>query len=374
MNDKATKPNNGTIQKNGNLKKNGKDLLAKSIDIEKSISLKVKDTSAKTKDIATKTKVDTTKAKEAPTKVKEASDKVKVIVKKNRNIFDETLPSKDVARHLWTPIFLAMLSIGFNPSLLQLVLSGFGTSTASIVLDSACGLNIISGSLALVAFLYASKYHKNHPLVKLGKNLAFLHGIFLLVLAYGAIGEGSEGMVDWLFELIENPFAYLAFVFIFAFLAAVILPIPVELALAGYIVYLQDPSSSFLGLGIFGAFLLISIVMGIAKGLGSWIVFVIGIKVETLVAGYMKWRWFRKMMMATHKFCVKFGYLAMYFIMCIPLMTDTVPLYIFSILNKKGDVFELKWFVISNFWAGIARTLVVGITVVGGLLTYGYVA
>ena len=368
MNDQAPKTNNGTITKNG------KDMLAKGIIIEKAVSNKAKETSTKVKVVATQTRVDTTKAKEAPIKVKEATDKAKIVVKKNKNIFDETLPSKDVARHLWTPIFLAMLSIGFNPSLLQLVLSGFGTATANAVIDSACGLNIISGSLALVAFLYASKYYKNHPLVKLGKNIAFLHGIFLLVLAYGAIGEGSEGMVDWLFELIENPWAYLGFVFIFAFLAAVILPIPVELALAGYIVYLQDPSSSFLGLGIFGAFLLISIVMGTAKALGSWIVFVIGIKVESLVAGYMKWRWFRKMMMATHKFCVKFGYLAMYFIMCIPLMTDTVPLYIFSILNKKGDVFELKWFVITNFWAGIARTLVVGITVVGGLLTYGYVA
>ena len=38
-------------------------------------------------------------------------------------------------------------------------------------------------------------------------------------------------------------------------LAAVILPIPVELALAGYIVYLTIPDASFMGLGIFGAFL-----------------------------------------------------------------------------------------------------------------------
>jgi len=338
---------------NGIKKNNGKDLLAKTIDVEKSIS---------------------TKAKVAPTKAKGVSTKAIVAVKNKKNIFEESLPSKEVARHLWTPMILALLSIGFNPSLLYVILSGFGTTPADMVIDSMCGLNIISGSLAMVAFLYASKYHKNHPLVKLGKNIAFCHGILLLALAYGAIETSSMGMIDWLFELIENPWAYLAFVFIFAFLAAVVLPIPVELALAGYIVYLQNPDSSFLGLGIFGAFLLISIVMGIAKGLGSWIVFVIGIKVESLVAGYMKWRWFRKMMMATHRFCVRFGYLAMYFIMCIPLMTDTVPLYIFSILNKGGDVFELKWFVISNLWAGIARTLVVGITVVGGILTYGYVA
>ena len=347
MNEQSPKINNGTI------KKNGKDILAKSKNVEKTMS---------------------SKAKTTPAKAKEVTTKVKDAMSKNKNIFEETQPSKEMAKHLWTPILLAMLSIGFNPSLLYVVFSGLGTESANAVLDTACGLDVISGSLAMAAFLYASKFYKDHPLVKLGKNIAFLHGILLLALAYGTIETGSVGMIDWLFELIENPWAYLAFVFIFAFLAAVVLPIPVELALAGYIVYLTNPDASFLGLGIFGAFLLISIVMGTAKALGSWIVFVIGIKVESLVAGYMKWKWFKKMMMATHRFCVKFGYLAMYFIMCIPLMTDTVPLYIFSILNKKGDVFELKWFVISNFWAGIARTLIVGITVVGGLFTYGYVA
>ena len=288
--------------------------------------------------------------------------------------FGEKSPSKAHKNRLLTPLVLAIMSICLNPTLLHFIASNINSSIVNFIAYSVCGLNVISGMLAFMGFYYGTKYYPNEKIVKIGKHLSFFHGIALLILAGSIIESSSMDMVDWLFTLVQNPLAYLTFVLIFAFLAAVILPIPVELALAGYIVYLTNPGSSFLGLGIFGAFLLISIIMGLGKALGSWIVFVIGIKVETLVAGYLKWKWFNKMMMATHRFCIRFGYLAMYFVMCIPLMTDTVPLYIFSILNKEGDVFELKWFVMSNFWAGIARTLIVGITVVGGLLSYGYVS
>ncbi len=296
----------------------------------------------------------------------------RTVVRNNKSKYAEPQPKPEIAVKHWTPFLFALLSIGTNPTLLRATIQL--VSRGTVADDLFCGLSVISGLLALFGYMYAMKNYPKQSLVKLGKHMNFFHGLALLALAWPLISDWSMAMIDWLLHLIENPIAYLAFVFIFAFLAAVILPIPVELALAGYIVYLQNPETSFLGLGVFGAFMLISIVMGAAKGVGSWIVFVIGIKVENLVAGYMKWKWFRKMMYATHRFCVKFGYLAMYLVMCIPLMTDTVPLYIFSILNKDGDVFELNWFVMSNFWAGIARTLVVGITVMGGVLTYGYVA
>lgn len=288
--------------------------------------------------------------------------------------FGEKEPNKAHKNRLLTPLVLAIMSICLNPTLLHFIASNINSGIVNFIAYSICGLNMISGMLAFMGFYYGTKYYPNEKIVKIGKHLSFFHGIALLILAGSLIESSSMDMVDWLFTLVQNPMAYLTFVFIFAFLAAVILPIPVELALAGYIVYLTNPGTSFLGLGIFGAFLLISIIMGFGKAMGSWIVFVIGVKVEDLVATYLQWKWFNKMMLATHRFCVRFGYLAMYLVMCIPLMTDTVPLYIFSILNKEGDVFELKWFVMSNFWAGIARTLIVGITVVGGLLSYGYVS
>lgn len=283
-------------------------------------------------------------------------------------------PIKAHKNRLRTPLALALFSIALNPALLHFIGNGINSGFAYFVIYGICGLNIISGTLAFMGYFYGTKYHPENIMVRVGKNLSFIHGIILLVLAWPIVEAWSYELIEWLFTLVQNPVAYLTFVLIFSFLAAVVLPIPVELALAGYIVYLTNPGTSFLGLGIFGAFILISIVMGLGKALGSWIVFVIGVKVESLVEGYMKWKWFQKMMAATQRFCVRFGYLAMYFVMAIPLMTDTVPLYIFSILNKEGDVFELKWFVVSNFWAGMARTIVVGITVIGGVMTYGYVA
>jgi hypothetical protein len=283
-------------------------------------------------------------------------------------------PIKAHKNRLRTPLALAIFSILLNPALLHFLAGGINSRLADVMIYGICGLNIISGTLAFMGYFYGIKYFPEKTIVKIGKHLSFFHGIVLLILAGPIIQGLSNDMIAWLFTLVQNPLAYLTFVLIFAFLAAVVLPIPVELALAGYIIYLTNPGTSFLGLGIFGAFILISLVMGLGKALGSWIVFVIGVKVETLVEGYMKWKWFQKMMNATQRFCVKFGYLAMYFVMAVPLMTDTVPLYIFSILNKEGDVFELKWFVMSNFWAGMSRTIIVGITVVGGVMTYGYVA
>jgi membrane protein YqaA with SNARE-associated domain len=183
-----------------------------------------------------------------------------------------------------------------------------------------------------------------------------------------------EGLAQWLMDLVKDPVAYLTFVFIFATLAAIILPLPVELVLVGFIFYLVDPGSDFLGLGIAGAFILIAIVMGIGKALGSWVVFVIGVKAEKLINKYMSWGWFQRLLRRVERFCVRYGYFAMFLVMCIPLMTDTVPLYIFSILNKDGEVFDRNWFVLTNFWAGISRTLVVGILAVGGVASFGYVA
>ncbi len=180
------------------------------------------------------------------------------------------------------------------------------------------------------------------------------------------------GFVDWMMELIKDPVMYLSFVFVFALLAAIILPLPVEAVLVGFIFYLTDPGGDFLGLGIAGAFILIAIIMGIGKALGAWIVFVIGIKAERLINKYLSWDWFKRFLARVEKFCVKHGYMAMYMVMCIPLMTDTVPLYIFAILNKDGEVFERNWFVLTNLWAGISRTLLVGILAVGGVATFGY--
>ena len=96
-------------------------------------------------------------------------------------------------------------------------------------------------------------------------------------------------------------------------------------------------------------------------------VFWIGIKIEDDLRRWFKWGWFRKLVDLMTRFCVRFSYMAVFIILAIPMMTDTVPLYIFSLLNKDGEVFEMKWFVMTNFWAGVSRGILVGIMVSAGV-------
>lgn len=173
-------------------------------------------------------------------------------------------------------------------------------------------------------------------------------------------------MVDYLAFLTDSladPLTYLTIFFIYCVLAAVILPIPVELGLAGFIPFIQE-GGEFLGFTeIFPAFLIVSIVMGLGKAVGSWMVFMIGEKAENSIRTWFRWRWFVGLTEFLTKFCEKLGYIGVFLVLALPMMTDTIPLYIFSLLNKDGEVYEMKWFVLTNFWAGLARGLIVGISV-----------
>ena len=170
--------------------------------------------------------------------------------------------------------------------------------------------------------------------------------------------DDMMGLLD-----MSNPGTYLLLFFVFCVLAAVILPIPVELGLAGFIPFIQE-GGEFLGFStIFPAFFIVSLVMGFGKAVGSWMVFKIGEKVEDSIRVWFKWKWFVSFTEFLTRFCERFGYVAIYLILSVPIVPDTIPLYIFSLLNKDGEVFEMKWFVQANFWAGLSRGLIVGIGV-----------
>jgi len=49
----------------------------------------------------------------------------------------------------------------------------------------------------------------------------------------------------------------------------------------------------------------------------------------------------------------------MYIIMSIPGMIDTVPLYVFSIVNKERTLISLRDFALANFLAGINRAFII---------------
>jgi hypothetical protein len=48
----------------------------------------------------------------------------------------------------------------------------------------------------------------------------------------------------------------------------------------------------------------------------------------------------------------------LYVILSIPLMVDTVPVYLFSLFNQKGQM-QIRYFALTNFLAGVTRAVIV---------------
>jgi hypothetical protein len=72
-----------------------------------------------------------------------------------------------------------------------------------------------------------------------------------------------------------------------------------------------------------------------------------------------RWGWLRWLSDKSEKFTRKYGVLAMYVLMSIPGMVDTVPLYVFSIINKDRTLIRLRDFTFANFLAGINRAFII---------------
>ncbi|MEW5936560.1 MAG: hypothetical protein AB1665_01915 [Candidatus Thermoplasmatota archaeon] len=172
-----------------------------------------------------------------------------------------------------------------------------------------------------------------------------------------------EGWMEWLASIAGNPVTFLVFFFIFCVLAAIILPIPVELGLLGLVAH----DFTLFDMGVYPSYLLLAAVIGFGKALGGWGVFVLGVKVEDDIRRWLRWRWFQWLMERASRLVSKLGYIGLYILLMIPGMTDTVPLYLFSFLNRDGTVFQTRWFVLTNFLAGAARALMVGILVTAGI-------
>lgn len=159
------------------------------------------------------------------------------------------------------------------------------------------------------------------------------------------IGELWNQLTDYLQSNQADPGTYLLVLFIFCVAAAIILPIPVEVALV------VNP-----GIHI----LVKAAVLGLGKGTGAIAVFFLGRKIDETVGQYArKWRWYKWLLVKSEKLVRKYGYVAMYIIMSIPGMVDTIPLYIFSILNKEGKLMTLWGFAAVNVLAGVTRAFLI---------------
>jgi membrane protein YqaA with SNARE-associated domain len=162
------------------------------------------------------------------------------------------------------------------------------------------------------------------------------------------ISDFFSGLMNWLSQNQTDPATYLLVFFVFCVLAAIILPIPIEVALIG------DP-------GIY--FPLKVLVLALGKSVGAAGVFIIGEKIEETVEKLRRWGWFRWLLKKSEWFVRRYGYYALFVIMSIPFMVDTIPLYVFSLLNKEGKLLSMRGFVIVNFLAGLTRGTIIGIII-----------
>jgi hypothetical protein len=175
------------------------------------------------------------------------------------------------------------------------------------------------------------------------------------------------GIIDQLLDFLDanqtDPITYLVLFFLFSVAAAVILPIPIEVGL------IWNP-------GLF--FPLKAIDLGLGKAVGAVAVYYIPTGVRRLVHRFrsghpgihepekpqvapppIRWGWLRWLAEKSEKFTRKYGVIALYVIMSIPGMIDTIPLYVFSIINKDRDLIRLRDFVLANFLAGINRAFTI---------------
>lgn len=150
-------------------------------------------------------------------------------------------------------------------------------------------------------------------------------------------------LLNILSGLVQDPILYSIFFFVYVVLAAVILPIPVEI-------------------GLFNPFInpvLLIFILAIGKGIGALIVFEIGKKLRSLLKKITKSpKITKKIIYYCELFVKKYGYFGLFIIMSTPLMIDSASLYLFSILNSKKNgkrAMARNWFVLINIFAGAVR-------------------
>ncbi len=152
-------------------------------------------------------------------------------------------------------------------------------------------------------------------------------------------------LIAFLESISNDPVAYSVIFYIYCVLAAIILPIPVEFGL-----FLNPDVSIFIK----------ALILGLGKATGGFLIFYLGIKVEGPIKRWSrKWKWFKNFVDLMERFVCRTRYIGLYILLSIPLMTDTVPIYLFSVFNMDGKALNAKWFALTNFLAGVTRALAV---------------
>jgi len=154
-------------------------------------------------------------------------------------------------------------------------------------------------------------------------------------------------LIGILFGTMHDPIGYSILFFIYVILTVLILPIPVEI-------------------GLFNPYIhpaLLIFILALGKGVGSAIAFEIG----TRARGVIKKRsigtpFIKNIVSWCERFVRKYGYYGLFIIMSIPIMLDSVTVYLFSLLNPRVDgkkAMTRVWFVLINIGAGAVRGIII---------------
>ena len=155
-------------------------------------------------------------------------------------------------------------------------------------------------------------------------------------------------LIDILLNAIEDPITYSLLFFIYVILAAVILPIPVEI-------------------GLFNPYInpvVLVVILGVGKGIGAFIVFTISKTLRKKIKNSSfgdKWTITKTVLSKLEGFVKIYGHYGLFIIMSIPLMVDSITLYLFSLLNptEEKTVLTGTKFVVINFFAGVTRGVII---------------
>ena len=131
--------------------------------------------------------------------------------------------------------------------------------------------------------------------------------------------------------------------FVYVILATVILPLPVELGL------ILSPGTPALWLAL---------VLGLGRVVGGIVVLYAGHEIGGKTEKWFhRWKWSTRLLDSSERLISERGYLGLYIIMSIPFMLDSLPLYVFSVLDK-GHRYKVRWFALTNFFAGFTRAAI----------------
>jgi len=197
---------------------------------------------------------------------------------------------------------------------------------------------------------------------KLGRRKVLIGiGIAVAVLVVLGLVLGSVDLLGALTGAYNTPWLYVLIVFGYAILVAVILPIPIEIALLPALI---DHRWGYL----------VGTALAIAAGktIGAWLIFWLGLNLEGSVNKWSdRWRVARWFVSKAHTFVGKTGYTGIYLLLSVPLMSDTIPIYVYSLFNAEGRALERNMFLIANFLAALNRAAVLGVAYAIGANLFG---